>query len=188
MGIGEVKRAVFLDRDGVLNRAVVRNGKPYPPPSLAELAVVEAAPDCLRRLHALGLTLIVVTNQPDVANGKQDRAVVEAMNEHLRGLMPIDDVLVCYHRDSDNCACRKPKPGMLTEAAARHGIDLGGSYMVGDRYRDVEAGQAAGCRTVWIDCHYAEPAPQRPADARVATLGEATEWIARAEEERSLEN
>ena len=181
MLVGDVKRAVFLDRDGVLNHAVIRGGKPYPPLLLADLVVVEEAPACLRRLRELDFALIVATNQPDVANGKQERDVVEAMNDQLRALMPIDDVLVCYHRDSDDCACRKPKPGMLTEAAARHGIDLSASYMIGDRYRDVDAGQAAGCRTIWIDRGYAEPGPRWPADARVASIGEATEWIVRTE-------
>ena len=181
MGIGEVKRAVFLDRDGVLNRAVVRNGKPYPPQTPQQMEVVPEAPECLRALRALGFLLIVVTNQPDVAKGKQERSVVEAINARLAGLMPIDEFFVCYHQDSDACHCRKPKPGMLTDAASRFAIDLPSSYMIGDRFRDVEAGQAAGCRTVWIDYQYLEQEPSQPPDARVSSLAEAAQWIAAAE-------
>lgn len=183
MGIGEVvpggggRRAVFLDRDGVLNRAVVREGKPYPPQTLAEVIVEPGTAEHLRELKALGFLLIVVTNQPDVASGKQEKAVVEAINAHLATMMPLDDIYVCYHGKSDGCNCRKPRPGMMLEAAERHGIDLGSSYIIGDRFRDVEAGQAAGCRTVWIDYGYLEPGPAQPADARVGSLAEGAAWI-----------
>ena len=183
MGIGEIglvngkRRAVFLDRDGVLNRAIVRDGKPYPPQTAAELEMVPEAPACLRRLKAAGFLLLVVTNQPDVARGTQTRETVESINASLAARLPLDGFYVCYHDSVDLCHCRKPKPGLLTDAAADHAIDLGASFMIGDRYRDVEAAQAAGCFSVWIDCGYAERGPLRPADARVRSLEEATDWI-----------
>ena len=186
MGIGEVgsRRAVFLDRDGVLNRAVVRAGKPYPPQTLDEVIVEPGTAGCLAKLEQMGFLLIVVTNQPDVASGKQRQAVVEAINSYLQSLLPLDDVFVCYHGKNDGCHCRKPAPGMMLEAAARHGINLGASYIIGDRFRDVEAGQAAGCQTVWIDYAYDEPGPREPADARVASLEQATAWIVEREAAR----
>jgi D-glycero-D-manno-heptose 1,7-bisphosphate phosphatase len=162
MGIDQViMRAVFLDRDGVINRATVRDGKPYPPGTLDELEVLDGVPDALSKLREAGFRLIVVTNQPDVARGTQTRETVEAMHARLRGMLPLDDVIACYH-DGDSCHCRKPKPGALLDAARRHGIELGTSYMVGDRWRDVEAGQRAGCTSYFIDHGYAERQPDPP--------------------------
>jgi D-glycero-D-manno-heptose 1,7-bisphosphate phosphatase len=171
-------RAVFFDRDGVLNEAIVRDAKPYPPQGLEEFVLVPHAETTLQRLRASGFMLIVVTNQPDVARGKQSQAVVDAMHERLREHLPLNDVLVCYHDDPDDCACRKPKPGLLLDAAKRHGIDLGASYLIGDRWRDIEAGVRAGCKTVWIDHLYDEPHP-KGYDARVSTLDAAGTWIVR---------
>ena len=172
-----MRRAVFLDRDGVINRAVIRNGKPHPPASLEELAIIPDAGEALRVLKDLGFVLIVVTNQPDVARGVQSRDVVEAINDRLREALPIDDIFVCYHDDSAACACRKPKPGLLLAAAAKWEVRLDGSYMIGDRWKDIAAGQAAGCATVWIDCGYAEHGPLIPASAAVKSLPAAAEFI-----------
>ncbi len=177
MGIRPLKTAVFLDRDGVLNEAVVRDGKPYPPDSAVDVKIVAGAVEALGRLKALGLPLIVVTNQPDVARGRQTVAAVEAIHQRLKAELPIDDFLACYHDDRDGCVCRKPKPGLILEGAARHGADPGRSFLVGDRWRDIDAGQAAGCRTVWIDRGYRERGPSAAADARVTSLAEAVEWI-----------
>src|SRR6186997_375057 len=156
-----MRRAVFLDRDGVLNEAVVREGKPYPPQSDTEVVMMANAPAALAALEALGFFLVVVTNQPDVARGTQTRAMVDAINNLLRERLPLDAFYVCDH-DGDGCHCRKPKPGMLLDAARDHGIDLASSYLIGDRYRDIEAGQAAGVASIWIDRGYREPAPQPP--------------------------
>ena len=171
-------RAVFLDRDGVLTRALVRDGNAYAPVTPAEMEIDEEAAGALARLKAAGFLLIVVTNQPDVARGVIRRADVEAMHRTLRAALPLDDCRVCYHDDGDGCDCRKPLPGMLRRAAAEHGIDLARSFMVGDRWRDVDAGAAAGCRTVWIDRGYRERAPGHAADARVESLAGAAQWIA----------
>jgi D-glycero-D-manno-heptose 1,7-bisphosphate phosphatase len=170
------RRAVFLDRDGVLNRALLRGGRPVPPSSIAELDIVPGAASALQELRAAGYLLIVVSNQPDVARGRQTREAVELINAKLKQELPLDEIRVCYHDDADGCACRKPSPGMLREAAAEHGISLEHSFMVGDRWRDIEAGERAGTRTIFIDHHYDERRPSG-AHAVVATLVDAVRWI-----------
>jgi D-glycero-D-manno-heptose 1,7-bisphosphate phosphatase len=176
MGVGALNAAVFLDRDGVLNEAVVRDGKPYPPASVEDVRIIPGTADALARLKALGFALIVVTNQPDVARGTQSAEAVNAIHERLRRELPLDDVIACLHDDRDGCACRKPKPGLIVDGAARHHVDASRSFLVGDRWRDIEAGKAAGCRTVWIDRGYQERRPEAP-DARVESLEAAVEWI-----------
>lgn len=177
MGIGALMtRAVFLDRDGVINRALVRDGKPYPPRDTRELAIPPGVANALKRLRHAGFKLIVVTNQPDVARGTQTRAAVEKINAVLQSRLPIDEFRVCYHDDADQCACRKPGAGALLQCAQQYDIDLKTSFMIGDRWRDIEAGQRAGCKTIFIDCHYLEKEPVAP-DCRVANLTEAADWI-----------
>ena len=170
-------RAVFFDRDGVLNRAVVRAGKPYPPASLAELDVVPGASAATRALRDAGFALIVVTNQPDVATGITQRATVDAINNHLQATLGLDAVLTCFHLDTDDCACRKPRPGLLLRMRDEHGIDLTRSFLIGDRWRDIEAGHAAGCTTVFIDHGYDERRPASPPDYVCHDLGAAVDWI-----------
>ena len=182
-----MKRAVFLDRDGVLTRALVRHGKPYAPVTPEEMEMNPEAGEALARMKAAGFLLIVVTNQPDVARGITKRSDVEQMHAILKAALPLDDFYVCYHTDADRCPCRKPRPGMLLDAAAAHGIDLGASYMIGDRWRDIDAGAAAGCRTIWLDSGYRERGPDHPPDAQVGSLSEAAGWIARTESLRAAE-
>ena len=170
------RRAVFLDRDGVINRAVVRDGLPYGPDLVEDLEILPGVAAALSRLRDAGFRLVVVTNQPDVARGTRRRQEVEAMNAALTAALPLDDIRVCYHDDADDCACRKPKPGMLEDAARDAGLDLSRSFMVGDRWRDVDAGHRAGCVTVFVDHDYAERRPERP-DATVRSLPEAADWI-----------
>jgi len=172
-----LRRAVFLDRDGVLNEAVVRDGKPYPPATPAELRIPPGTAEALARLREHAYLLVVVTNQPDVARGKQKREVVEEIDRRLRAELPLDDILTCYHDDDDACDCRKPRPGLMLRAAEQYGIDLSRSFMAGDRWRDIDAGTSAGCRTVWIDHGYAERDPSTAPDARVHSLPEAVDWI-----------
>jgi D-glycero-D-manno-heptose 1,7-bisphosphate phosphatase len=171
-----LRRAAFLDRDGVINRAVVRHGKPYPPPTLDDFTIDDGVPRAIERLRAAGLWIVVVTNQPDVATGRQRRDVVEAMHARLASAALCDAIQVCYHSAGDGCACRKPRPGMLLQAANDWRIDLRRSFMVGDRWVDVAAGRAAECYTLWIDRGYAEPAPDAP-DAVVGSLPEAADRI-----------
>ena len=177
MGVDPLKRrAVFLDRDGVINRAVVRGGVPRPPSTPSELEILPGVPSALSRLKSAGFRLIVVTNQPDVARGVLSRKSVEEVHGILSARLPLDEIRVCWHDDADRCPCRKPKPGMLLDAAREARLDLSSSYMVGDRWRDIGAGKAAGCVTVFIDYGYAETPPERP-DAKVGSLMEAAEWI-----------
>jgi D-glycero-D-manno-heptose 1,7-bisphosphate phosphatase len=168
--------AVFLDRDGVLNRTNVVDGVPKPPRTIDDFALLPGVEEACAALRGYGFLLIVVTNQPDIARGAQTVDVVERMHGELRRRLPVDDIYMCPHDDHHNCACRKPKPGMLVEAAAVHGIDLARSIMVGDRDKDVEAGRAAGCRTVFVDGGYGKrPVPE--ANLTVRSLREAVPWI-----------
>jgi transaldolase len=169
--------AVFFDRDGVLNEAVVVEGKPYPPYREADVHIFSEAPPALARLKAAGYALICVTNQPDVARGTQTHEAVGAINARLLAELPLDDILVCFHDDPDGCDCRKPAPGLLLQAVARHGIDLTASFMVGDRWRDTLAGHRAGCRTVLIDHGYNESWSGPPPDKTTTTLADAVAWI-----------
>ncbi len=170
------KPAVFLDRDGVINRTRVVDGVPYPPASVAECELLPGVAEAMAMLAAEGLPLVVVTNQPDVARGTQVQAEVERINESLRTQLPIDAVYVCYHDTPDACDCRKPRPGMLIRAAEDLHLDLGRSYMVGDRSGDVLAGAAAGCKTFLVDLPYSKGDRCSP-DARVADLPEAARRI-----------
>lgn len=171
-----MKKAVFLDRDGVLNQALVRDGKPFSPMSVDEVKVASDVPGALELLRKAGFCLVMVTNQPDIARGLQSREKVHIINSYLQDGLGIDVVEVCEHDDDDNCDCRKPKPGMLLRAAGRDGISLHQSFMVGDRWRDIEAGRRAGCRTVLIGNGYDEGLKSQP-DAAFATLSEAANWI-----------
>jgi D-glycero-D-manno-heptose 1,7-bisphosphate phosphatase len=169
-------RAVFLDRDGVLIRASVREGKPYPPANLTELEILPGVSEACNLLHQAGFLLIVVSNQPDVARGNQKLEIVEGMNHALQDHLPLDDIRVCYHDDKDRCACRKPQPGLLLQVAKDWNIDLAASFMVGDRWKDIEAGRRAGCSTVFIDYNYREKKPECQ-DYRAYSIKEAAAWI-----------
>ena len=183
----ESSRAVFLDRDGVINRALERNGKPYPPSSLAEFEILPGVPEACRRLKAAGFLLIVATNQPDVGRGTLDLSVVEEIHAHLRARLPIDRIELCPHpgKRLSDCNCRKPRPGMLLRAARELDIDLRQSWMVGDRWRDIDCGHAAGCRTIFIDYGYDEALRAAP-EFRVKNLVEAAEIILRETGKRSV--
>ena len=156
--------AVFLDRDGTLNAAVIRDGRPFPPAAVGELTLLPGVAEGCARLKAAGYTLIVATNQPDVGRGTQTRAAVEEINARLCRLLPIDRVEVSYDsgREDPPSPFRKPAPGMLRRAAQELGLDLARSWMVGDRWRDVDCGKNAGCRTLFIDGGYAEDLRARP--------------------------
>ena len=159
------RRAVFLDRDGTLNAPLVHDGKPYPPATIAEFSLLPGAAEGCRQLHAAGYVLVVATNQPDVGRGTQTQAVVEALHAHLRKLIPeIARIEVCYDagRDGVVSSHRKPAPGMLLDAAAALDLDLSRSWMIGDRWRDIDSGASAGCRTIFIDWGYAEALRQKP--------------------------
>lgn len=145
-----MKKAVFLDRDGVLNQTIFRDGKPRAPYTVQDFYLFDGVPEAIELLRKNNFTLIVVTNQPDVARGWVSKEAVDAVNVKLRELIRVDDIKICFHDTSENCSCRKPKPGMLIEASRERDIDLKSSFMIGDRHSDVEAGIAAGCRTILI--------------------------------------
>jgi D-glycero-D-manno-heptose 1,7-bisphosphate phosphatase len=176
---------VFLDRDGVLNRSVYRDGVASPPNSLDDFELLPGVRDAVDQLKDAGYVLVVVTNQPDIARGTQSASVVDAMNEVVRRELGIDAILVCPHDDADECACRKPKPGMLLEAMERFDIDRDRSFMVGDRWRDVAAGRAAGCRTVQVGS-LDEGAQSVAATVCRTDLADAASWIL-SQEVRSVE-
>ena len=171
------QRAVFLDRDGVINQAIVRGGKPYPPANVDELVMQADAPAALQTLKQAGFLLLVVTNQPDIARGKQTLAAVEAIHQALQKALPLDDFFLCPHDDRDHCACRKPHPGLLLSGAAKYQVDLSRSFMVGDRWRDIEAGAKAGCATILIDFGYQEKRSSVQPSATVDSLRAAVDWI-----------
>lgn len=176
------KPAVFLDRDGVLNKSVVRDGKPYPPETVDELQIYAEVPVGCEQLKEAGFLLVVVTNQPDVGRGRQTRAVVEAINRKISEAIPaLHHFEVCYHAGADHgepCDCRKPKPGMLHRAASASKIDLALSFMIGDRWQDVDCARAAGCRAIFIDHGYTEALRQQP-EVTVTTFGAAVAAVLR---------
>jgi D-glycero-D-manno-heptose 1,7-bisphosphate phosphatase len=176
-----------LDRDGVINRALVRGGKPYPPSSLAEVEILPGVAEACARLKAAGFLLVVATNQPDVGRGTIRQEIIEAIHAHLRRELPLDRIEVCYHpgRGESECDCRKPRPGMLRRAARELNIDLASSFMVGDRWRDIDCGHAAGCTTMLIDYDYDE-ALRQPPDHRVKSLFEAADIILEVSRKRPI--
>jgi D-glycero-D-manno-heptose 1,7-bisphosphate phosphatase len=171
-----LSRAVFLDRDGVINRSEVRDGKAYAPRTLADFRLLPGVPAAVRALKQAGYLVIVATNQPDIGNGKVDAAVVDAMHERLRRVLPVDAIAVCPHRQDEKCPCRKPAAGMLTDAATHFRIDLTASFMVGDRWSDIVAGRTAGCYTVFVNRGYRETLTIKP-DAVVTSLPAAARLI-----------
>ena len=172
------RRAVFLDRDGVINRALVRDGKPYPPTCVAEFELLPGVEEACAKLKAAGFLLIVATNQPDVGRGTLPQAALDAIHAEMLRRLPIDRVEVCIHpgQGKSDCDCRKPKPGMILRAARELGIDLAQSWMVGDRWRDIDCGAAAGVKTVFIDYGYDEALKAKP-DFVAGDLAEAAAEI-----------
>lgn len=186
MAVKPGRFAVFLDRDGVLNRTAVADGKPRAPRSLAEFRLLPGVAAAVAALKAAGFRSIVVTNQPDLGHGLIAPETIEAMHAHLRRRVLVDDILVCPHRQDEGCNCRKPKPGLILQAMDRWGIRSEGSIMIGDRGSDIVAGKTAGLYTALIDRHYAEPWVQQP-DLTARSLPHAVAQIlARAEDQRWL--
>jgi D-glycero-D-manno-heptose 1,7-bisphosphate phosphatase len=183
MGKHEVaRRAVFLDRDGVINRVAVRNGMPHPPCDVEEFELYEDVSDGCARLKAANFLLVVITNQPDVGRGTQSREAVEAMNLKMQSALPIlDRIEICYHGGEaygEPCDCRKPRPGMILRAAAELNIDVKKSYVIGDRWRDVDCARATGCRAIFIQRGYKETLREAP-DFTVANFNEAVTAVLR---------
>ncbi len=172
----EIDKVVFLDRDGVINRSVVIEGVPSPPKNHIEVEILSGVKEAIALLSKNGFQLIVVTNQPDVARGTETRESVESINNYLNKELGIKHWYVCFHDDMAECHCRKPKPGLLFSAAKELNLDLTKSFMVGDRWRDIAAGQAAGCKCYFVDHGYSE-IPPTPPYTRVSSLIEAANLI-----------
>lgn len=171
-----MKRAVFLDRDGVINRAFVVDGIPAPAKSLDQLQILPRVGEAVEMLRSAGFELVVVTNQPDVARGNLSKEAVESIHRQLQMELQIKHFYTCFHDDQDHCDCRKPKSGLLEYAAQDLDLDLRQSFMVGDRWRDIAAGQTAGCRCLFIDYLYGEEQPRMPY-FKVSSLFDATQII-----------
>jgi D-glycero-D-manno-heptose 1,7-bisphosphate phosphatase len=168
-------RAVFLDRDGVLVQEIVRaDGQAYAPTELEAFHLIADAAAEVDRLRNAGLVCVVVTNQPEIAGGLLDPEILEEMHRLLQAAISVDGIMTCPHVDADGCECRKPHPGMLRAAAEQWDLDLASSFLVGDRWRDIEAGRAVGCQTVLLERSYSAC---QTADVRVSTLSEAVDWI-----------
>tara|TARA_Y100000588_G_scaffold347094_1_gene395595 strand:- start:152 stop:739 length:588 start_codon:yes stop_codon:yes gene_type:complete len=162
-----MNRAVFLDRDGVINRLVHRSqdtGDEWDSPYLlSEIEMIEGVGEAIQKINGLGFLAIIVSNQPGVAKGKCDLDFLDKATDFIRSKLLqqnafIDDVYYClHHPDAVNeayriiCECRKPKPGLLFQAAQDHEIDLSRSYMIGDRITDIVAAEAAGCEAILVD-------------------------------------
>lgn len=182
-----MKPAVFLDRDGVINRALVRDGKPYPPSGIDEFEILPGVSEACTRLKAAGFVLVVATNQPDVGRGSMAQETVDALHARMLAKLPLDRVEVCFHsgEGTSDCQCRKPRPGMLLRAAQELNIDLSHSFMIGDRWRDIDCGHAAGCTTILVDYAYDE-ALRMPPHYRVRSLLEAAEVVLKSGHQRPI--
>lgn len=167
-------RAVFLDRDGVLTETLVRDDRAYAPVTLEDFRLVQGAAAQVARLREAGLRRIVFTNQPELARGTLNLRTLDRMHDILRASVDLDDIIVCPHDPDEGCGCHKPKPGMLHAAAAKWNTDLRRSFVVGDRWRDIEAGRAAGCYTILIERSYSRC---ETADVRVASLVDAVDVV-----------
>jgi D-glycero-D-manno-heptose 1,7-bisphosphate phosphatase len=167
-------RAVFFDRDGVINRVLIHDGKPFSPRNLEEFVFNEGIQEAVPKLKDRGYKIIIITNQPDLARGKISQQTLDSMTQKIRGEIPVDDIFVCPHDDHHECSCRKPKPGLILAAAEKWGLDLSASYFIGDTWKDTEAGRAAGCQTILIDAVYNQDVA---CDFRVQSLSEAASLI-----------
>jgi len=169
-----MKKAVFLDRDGVINRSKLVDGVAKPPANIAEVEILDGVIDAIKILKAHNFIPVVVTNQPDVARGVMSQAHVDAINAYIGAITSIEFFYTCFHDDIDMCDCRKPAPGLIKSAAADLGLDITNSFLVGDRWRDISAGQEAGCQVFFIDYLYPEKSPKLPF-TRVSSLLEAAQ-------------
>jgi D-glycero-D-manno-heptose 1,7-bisphosphate phosphatase len=157
-----MKRAVFLDRDGVLNQSMLIEGVPKPPNSVEDVEILPGVVEAIQILKKHHFVPVVVTNQPDVARGDTTQSQVQAINAFIGSATNIKHFYTCFHDDADMCDCRKPLPGLLYRATYDLNLSLKDSFMVGDRWRDIGAGNAAGCRSFFIDQSYDERRPELP--------------------------
>jgi D-glycero-D-manno-heptose 1,7-bisphosphate phosphatase len=156
------RRAVFLDRDGVINRGIIVGGKTYAPKEISAFEFLPGVSEACEALVSSGFLIVVITNQPDVGRGFQSRDTVEKMHKLIYETLPVHKIFSCFHAQDEGCGCRKPQPGHFYQAADDFGIDLRESYMVGDRASDMLASYRCGCTGYFIDYDLAEPKPEVP--------------------------
>jgi D-glycero-D-manno-heptose 1,7-bisphosphate phosphatase len=169
-------KAVFFDRDGVLNFSEIKNRKPYPPKNADNLIIVENAKELLNELKNQKFLLICITNQPDFSRGTRTLQNIQQSNDKVSKTLNLDDLFCCLHDNKDNCSCRKPKPGMIFEAEKKWNIDLTKSFLIGDRKSDIEAGISANLKTIFIDYDYDEEKPNKY-DFKCSNLQQAVSFI-----------
>lgn len=169
-------KAIFLDRDGVINKVVMRKGIVSSPWKLEEFEILPDVKECLEEFEEMGFLNIVFTSQPDVSRGLLKIEDLEEMHKSIMKMLPVDEVKFCPHDDKDNCNCRKPKPGLLLEAAKKWSIDLKNSFVIGDTWKDIGAGKGAGCKTILIRREYNKDF-QKDYDFEVNNLKETVEII-----------
>jgi D-glycero-D-manno-heptose 1,7-bisphosphate phosphatase len=145
-----MKLGVFIERDGVLNKVRLERQHQMSPLTSAEFKVNQEAAPLLKKLKAVGLVIIATTNQPGLSDGRLSRRELDRMHEVLRCALPLDDIIVCPHSETDRCSCRKPKPGLLIEAKFKWHLDMDRSFAISDKWQDAEAARAAGCNSVMI--------------------------------------
>jgi D-glycero-D-manno-heptose 1,7-bisphosphate phosphatase len=172
-----MNKAVFLDRDGVLIETNIVNGKPYAIKNIKDFKLTNGVKDAIRRLKKAGYLLIMVTNQPDVGRGVISDKTASTINYMIKSILRLDTIMMCPHTPEDKCLCRKPSPMMLIGAANAFNINLSKSYMIGDRWSDIETGEKAGCKTILIDKHYKNDKPATGQDHTVDDIREAVDWI-----------
>ena len=168
-------KAIFIDRDGVINKVIIRNEKPSSPWKLEEFEIFPEVKECLTAFKEMGFLNIVFTSQPDISRGNLKSEELEKMHKIILEMLPVDEIMVCPHDDKDNCQCRKPKPGLIIEAAKKWSIDFKKSYVIGDSWKDMGAGRAAGCPTILISKEYNKDL--KDYDFKVKSFKEAVEII-----------
>ena len=174
MSDSQMKRAVFLDRDGVVNEVVFRNGEVASPRSLEEFTWTEDIQKAINQLKSASFLVFIITNQPDIARKKMDPLFLDQVSKLIHQELPIDEIVVCPHDNQDNCPCRKPKPGMILTLAQKWNIDLSQSFLIGDSWKDMSAGKAANCKTILIQRDYNL---ETEADFKVKNMASATDLI-----------
>ena len=145
-----MKRAVFIERDGILNEVRTGPKQQITPIGLEDFKILTSVSEALKKLKAVGYVVIATTNQPGLSRGYQSRRELDRMHELLRGNLPLDDIMVCPHDEADHCPCRKPRSGLLVEAAFKWHLNLDHSFVVSDKWQDAEAARTAGCTSLLV--------------------------------------
>ena len=169
-------KCIFLDRDGVINKPIIIDNKPYSPRNKYQFELLPNIEKYLKKIHSLGFLTIIITNQPDISTNHINENLLNEFHDIIKNKMPITDIYVCKYIDTDDCYCRKPKPGLILTAAKKYKINLKKSYFIGDRWKDIDAANKAGCHSIFIDYGYKEKLKTTPIN-NVKSVKEAFEII-----------